>query len=62
MLLEDDEEEVVSAVLELEAPEPELLIEVVEELEELEEAKAGFMYILSRFDPPQYSDEFPLHT
>lgn len=62
MLLEDDEEEVVSAVLELEAPEPELLIEVVEELEELEETKAGFMYILSRLDPPQYSDEFPLHT
>ena len=41
ILLEDDAEEVVIAVLELDAVEIEVLVEVVEELE-LEETNAGF--------------------
>lgn len=61
LLLEDDEE-VVNAVVELDAPELELLEKVVEELEELEETRAGFMYMLSLLDPPQYSEALPLQT
>lgn len=58
LLLENIDEEVVSTVLELDAPDLELRLEVVEELE-LEDTKFGFWYMLRRVDPPQYSDEFP---
>ena len=59
MLLEDGDEEVRSAVPEIDAAE----LAAVEELElELEDAKFALLYMLSRFDPPQYSVEFPSQT
>lgn len=59
MLLEDGDEEVISAVPEIDAAELELLLEAVEELElELEDPKFVLLYMPSRLDPPQYSAEF----